>query len=144
MILKGDEVLLHYVDLNRASVYRHPIGNSLLGRFTGIASNEESLERAYNLQVASVQTGESEGEALIQLCMQPKSSQQSRYLRQIEVLIDPVSWLPQKIIISEANDDTNIIILSDLIENGLIRDGLFDVTPPNGVHLMQFPGGKTQ
>jgi outer membrane lipoprotein-sorting protein len=142
LVAKGDTILIHYPDLKRADRYHHPMGGGLLGQITGAAGDAEAFERSYNLQVLPAKAGASEPDALIPFRMEPRSSQQSRYLKHIEVLIDPVVWLPQKIVIWESNDDRTTIFLSNLVENDPLPETVFSVEPPAGVELRQLQGGK--
>ena len=142
LVAKGDAILVNYPDLNRAYLHRHPMGGGLLGQITGTAGDAEAFERSYNLQVAPEEADDFEHKTLIHFRMEPKSSNQSRYLKRIDVLINPDAWLPQQIVIWESNDDRTTILLSDLVENGLVPESIFSVEPPAGVDLQQFQGGK--
>ncbi|HBD08534.1 MAG TPA: hypothetical protein DCZ69_09750, partial [Syntrophobacteraceae bacterium] len=75
-----------------------------------------------------------------QLQREPRSYRQARYLKRVEVLIDQVNWLPQKVTITEANGDWSEMRLLDLTENADLADELFNVQPPAGVQTRQVQG----
>jgi outer membrane lipoprotein-sorting protein len=141
LVAKGDAVLILYPDLNRARRYRHPMGGGLLGQITGTAGDADAFERSYNLQVVPAEGDAPELKALIHFRMEPKSSKQSRYLKRIEIFIDPGVWLPRQIEIWEANDDKTTILLSDLVENGPMPESIFSVEAPDGVEMNETQSG---
>jgi outer membrane lipoprotein-sorting protein len=138
LVAQGDTVLVHYVDLDRAHLYRHPSSGGLLGQIIGTAGDTDSFQRTYSMQITSGL--EAEDRHWVQLQMEPRTSRQARSLKRIEVLIDPATWLPQKVIITEVSGDLTSIRLHDLIENADIAESLFSVHPPEGVQTRQFMG----
>jgi len=138
LVAQGDTVLVHYVDLDRAHLYRHPSGDGLLGQIIGTAGDTDQFQRTYSMQITSGL--EAADRHWVQLQLEPRTSRQARTLKRIEVLIDPATWLPQKVVITEVNGDLTSIRLHDLIENAEIAESLFSVRPPEGVQTRQFMG----
>jgi outer membrane lipoprotein-sorting protein len=138
VVAQSDTVLVHYGDLNRANLYRHPAGNGLLGQIIGTAGDPEQFKRTYSMQITAGM--EAADHHWIQLQMEPQTARQARTLKRIEVLIDPTSWLPQKVMITETSGDWSSIRLHDLVENADMAESLFSVNPPEGVETRQFMG----
>ncbi len=140
MVARGDTVLVYYRDLKRATVYRHPAGDGLLGQIIGTAGDTEAFRNTYYMQITP--PAQPEDRQWLQLQLEPRSYRQARYLKRVEVLIDQVNWLPQKVTITEANGDWSRIRLLDLAENTEIADDLFSVKPPAGVQTQRFQGNR--
>jgi outer membrane lipoprotein-sorting protein len=140
LVARGDTILLLFPDLNRATLARHPMGTGLLGQITGTAGDAEAFERSYYTRV--IPSKESDDPRGVKLSLVPKGGKQARYVKRIDVLIDPGTWLPREVTISEANDDKTTIRLSDVVENLPLQESLFCVEPPEGVQLQQLQGGR--
>jgi outer membrane lipoprotein-sorting protein len=140
LVARSDTVMIYTPDLKRASLYRHPAGDGLLGQIIGTAGDTEAFKNTYYMQITP--TSVPEERKWVQLQLQPRSPRQARYLTRVEVMIDPANWLPQKITISEANGDRSIIRLSHLVENAELAEDLFSVQPPAGVQTQQFQGNR--
>jgi outer membrane lipoprotein-sorting protein len=140
LVARGDTVLVYTRDLKRATVYRHPTGDGLLGQIIGTAGDTEAFKNTYYMQITP--TPETEDRQWIQLQLEPRSYRQARYLKRVEVLIDPVSWLPQTVTITEANGNWSHIRLLDLAENTELADDLFSVQPPAGVQIQHLQGNR--
>jgi outer membrane lipoprotein-sorting protein len=140
LVARGDTVLVVTRDLQRATLYRHPTGDGLLGQIIGTAGDTEAFKRSYYMQITPV--GEAEHRHWVQLQLEPRSARQAKYLKRVEVMIDPVNWLPQQVTITEANGDWSIIRLLDPGENADVADDLFSVQPPAGMQVQQFQGNR--
>ncbi len=138
LVAQGDTVLVHYVDLERAHLYRHPSGDGLLGQIIGTAGDTEQFQRTYGMQITPGL--EAADHHWVQLQLEPRTARQARTLKRIEVLIDPANWLPQKVMITEVSGDWSSIRLHGLVENADIAESLFSVRPPEGVQTRQFMG----
>ncbi|MHC1742433.1 MAG: outer membrane lipoprotein carrier protein LolA [Syntrophobacteraceae bacterium] len=139
-IANGSTILLHYPDLNRASLLRHPTGESLLGQIAGTAGDLESFKSLYHARLLPIEPGQPADTLILSLV--PKSGRQDRFLKEIRVTIDPPTWLPKQVDIVEASGDKTSIWLSDLVMNGPMDEGLFQVTPPPGVQLQRLDGSE--
>lgn len=138
LVTRGDAVLVYTPDLKRATLYRHHSGDGLLGRIIGSDGGIEEFRNTYYMQITP--TPETEDHHWVQLQLEPRSYRQARYLKRVEVLIDQVNWLPQKVTITEANGDWSEMRLLDLTENADLADELFNVQPPAGVQTRQVQG----
>jgi len=139
LVARGDKMLVVYPDLKRASLYRHPMGSSLLEEITGATGDPEAFQRQYLIQTANSSGPKSD--KWVQLILTPRSARRARYLKRVEVIIDPNNWLPQTVIISESDEDKTTIHLSQILENAKLPDGLFNIKPPEGFHLQRFQDG---
>lgn len=137
---QGSTILLYYPDMNRATLYRQPTGNDVPGKFTGTTNDTESLERAFRVERVPILGPEAR--EWVQLRLEPRSAAQARYLKRIEVMIDPTTWLPQRILIQENNEDQTVIHLSQCTENGKMAENLFSVEPPAGAQVERFGKGR--
>jgi outer membrane lipoprotein carrier protein len=140
LVTRGDTVLAYTPDLQRATWYRRPAGDGILGQIIGTAGDTEAFKRTYYLQITP--TPDTEHQQWVQLQLEPRSPRQARTLKRVEVLIDPEKWLPQRITITEANGDWSSVRLLDLVENTALADDLFNVQPPAGVSTQQFQGNR--
>jgi outer membrane lipoprotein-sorting protein len=140
LVARGDTVLVYSRDLKRATVYRHPAGDGLLGQIIGTAGDTEAFKNTYYMQITP--TTEAEDRDGLQLQLEPRSYRQARYLKRVEVLVDPVSWLPQKVTITEANGDWSRIHLLEPAENAALADDLFSVQPPAGIQTQKLQGNR--
>jgi outer membrane lipoprotein-sorting protein len=138
LVAEGDTVLVHYVDLDRAHLYRHPSGDRLLGQIIGTAGDTDQFQRTYSMEITAGL--EAADRHWVQLQLEPRTSRQARTLKRIEVLIDPATWLPQKVMITEVSGDRTSIRLHGLTQNADIAESLFSVRPPEGVQTRQFMG----
>ena len=136
LVVRGDKLLLLYPDLKKATLYRGQSGVALLDRVTGAAGDPQTFQRHYAIEVESIAQGQ--GSRWIQMNMEPKSPKYARYFKRLEVKIDPKTWLPNEIAISEGNDEWTLIYLSNLIENSGLSDGLFSVEPPEGFQVQSY------
>jgi outer membrane lipoprotein-sorting protein len=136
LVARGDTVLVYSGDLKRATLYRHPTGDGLLGRIIGTAGDTEAFQRAYSMRITPVT--ETDHPQWVQLQLEPRSHRQARYLKRVEVLIDPSTWLPQQVNVTEANGDWSSIRLLDPVENLELAEDLFSVQPPAGAQVQQF------
>lgn len=139
-IANGSTLLLLYPDLNRASLLRHPSGESLLGQIAGTAGDLESFKTLYHARLLPVAPGQPPDR--ITLSLVPKPGRQDRFIKEIRVTIDPPTWLPRQLDIVETSSDTTSIRLSDLVANGPMDDSLFVVTPPRGMQLQRLDGSQ--
>ncbi len=139
-IANGSTILLHYPDLNRASLLRHPSGESLLGQIAGTAGDLASFKNLYHARLLPVEPGQPED--TITLSLVPKSGRQDRFIKEIRVTIDPPTWLPKQVDIFETSGDRTSIWLMDLVANGPMEDALFLVSPPPGVQLQRLDGSE--
>jgi outer membrane lipoprotein-sorting protein len=137
-IANGSTILLHYPDLNRASLLRHPSGESLLGQIAGTGGDLDSFKSLYHARLLPLEPGQPPDR--ITLSLVPKPGRQDRFIKEIRVTIDPPTWLPRQLDIVETSGDSTSILLSDLVVNGQMEDTLFLVTPPPGVQLQRLDG----
>jgi outer membrane lipoprotein-sorting protein len=142
VIANGATILLHYPDLNRASLLRHPSGESLLGQIAGTAGDLDSLKSLYHARLLPAEPGRPLD--CVVLCLVPKSGRQDRFIKEIRVSIHPPTWLPSQVEIVETSGDRTSIWLSELVANGPMEDALFLVTPPRGVQLQRLDGSERQ
>lgn len=139
-VANGSTILLVYPDLNRASLLRHPSGENLLGQIAGTAGDLESFKTFFHARL--LPTGPDQPANAVTLSLVPKTGRQSKFVKEIRVAIDPPTWLPKQVDIIETSGDSTSIWLSDLVPNGPIDDGLFQVTPPPGVQLQRMDGSE--
>jgi outer membrane lipoprotein-sorting protein len=138
LVARGDTVLVVTRDLQRAALYRHPSGDGLLGQIIGTAGDTEAFKRTYYLQITPAT--QAEDQSWVQLQLEPRTARQAKYLKRVEVMIDPVSWLPQQVTITETNGDWSTIRLQEPSENAEVADELFSVQPPAGMQVQQPQG----
>ena len=136
LVVREDRILLLYPDLKKVTLYRGPSGVGFLERFTGAAADPQGFQRQYKIEVEVVSRGDDR--KWIKMIMEPKSAKHARYLKRLEIKIDPETWLPNEIAILEGNDDWTIIYLSNLIENSGLSNGLFSVEPPEGFQVQSY------
>ena len=136
LVVREDRILLLYPDLKKVTLYRGPSGVGFLERFTGAAADPQGFQRQYKIEVEVVSRGDDR--KWIKMIMEPKSAKHARYLKRLEIKIDPETWLPNEIAILEGNDDWTLIYLSNLIENANFADGLFRVEPPEGFQVQSY------
>ena len=136
LVVREDRILLLYPDLKKVTLYRGPSGVGFLERFTGAAADPQGFQRQYKIEVEVVSRGDDR--KWIKMIMEPKSAKHARYLKRLEIKIDPETWLPNEIAILEGNDDWTLIYLSNLIENSNLADGLFSVEPPEGFQVQSY------
>jgi outer membrane lipoprotein-sorting protein len=140
LVAQGDTLLVVTHDLRRAALHRHPSGAGLLGQIIGTAGDTEAFKRSYYLQITPAT--QAENRRWVQLQLEPRSARQAKYLKRVEVMIDPLNWLPQQITITEVNGDWSCIRLQDPSENVELPDELFSVQPPAGMQVQQLQGTR--
>jgi outer membrane lipoprotein-sorting protein len=135
LVAQGEQVMLLYPDLKKATLYRMPLGGGILAQITGATVDPEVFQQRYQLEVTTlVQGGVNRW---IKMSMIPKSRRQARYFKRLEVKIDLNTWLPEEVSIQESDKDWTMIHLFNSVENTKISDGLFKVEPPDDFQVQR-------
>ena len=129
LVARGGSILVLYPDLKRASTYQVPARGDILGRLSGTAGDVESLQRDYRITITLVSGG---GKRFLQMTFDPATDRSARYLKRLEIKIDPGDWLPREVKILESDREITTIHLLDLTENVELPANLFNVDPPVG------------
>ncbi len=137
-IADGASLMLHYPDLHRARLFKHPSGESILGRVSGAAGNVQSLKEIYYVRV--LPSSDDDGSRRVSLSLVPRSGRQDRHIKELKVTVDIATWLPERIEILAPSSDSTTLWLQDLAENRPLDESLFHMNVPEGVQLQRMDG----
>lgn len=122
ILFKKNTLLIYYPEISKAE--KRYIGNTenIIKKYFGIGQTGEALKKEYEIQLSTNQ--ESDG---YYLNMLPKKNAISKYIKRIEVLVNPETWLPERIFLTEVKGDQSTLWLQFDSINQPLPPGIFSI-----------------
>ncbi len=122
ILFKKNTLLIYYPEISKAE--KRYIGNTenIIKKYFGIGQTGEALKKEYEIQLSTNQ--ESDG---YYLNMLPKKTAISKHVERIEVLVNPKTWLPERIFLTEAKGDQSTLWLQFDSINQPLPPGIFSI-----------------
>ena len=126
ILFKKNTLLIYYPEISKAE--KRYIGNTenIIKKYFGIGQTGEELKKQYEIKLSTNQ--ESDG---YYLNMLPKQSAISKHIERIEVLVNPQTWLPEKILLTEVKGDQSALWLQFDSINQPLPPGIFSIPLPD-------------
>lgn len=123
VLFKEDMVHIYYPDISK--VEERYMGRSILREYFGIGASIEELRKQYSIQLISKPPREG-----YHLKLVPKKKRMGRYFDSIEVMVNPDSWLPERIHFREKDGDWISIRLEFTSINEPLPQNVFKMRLP--------------
>jgi outer membrane lipoprotein-sorting protein len=137
MIVREDQLMIHYVGLGEAEILRRPGGESIVRRILGFENGMEAFRRSYDVEA---EPSERPGyEDHVKITLEPSSLFRARAFEKIEVFADRERFLPRMIVFYGEDGPGETIELYDIVENPRIPEGEFALDLPDDVEVKQLP-----
>lgn len=122
ILFKKNTLLIYYPEISKAE--KRYIGNTknIIKKYFGIGQTGEALKKEFEIQLSTNQ--ESDG---YYLNMLPKKTAISKHIERIEVLVNPETWLPEKIFLTETKGDQSTLWLQFDSINQPLPPGIFSI-----------------
>lgn len=122
ILFKKNTLLIYYPEISKAE--KRYIGNTenIIKKYFGIGQTGEALKKEYEIQLSTNQ--ESDG---YNLSMVPKQDAVARHIERIEVLVNPETWLPERIFLTEVKGDQSTLWLQFDSINQPLPPGIFSI-----------------
>lgn len=122
ILFKKNTLLIYYPEISKAE--KRYIGNTknIIKKYFGIGQTGEALKKEFEIQLSTNQ--ESDG---YYLNMLPKKTAISKHIERIEVLVNPKTWLPEKIFLTETKGDQSTLWLQFDSINQPLPPGIFSI-----------------
>lgn len=122
ILFKKNTLLIYYPEISKAE--KRYIGNTenIIKKYFGIGQTGEALKKQYEIQLSTNQ--ESDG---YNLSMVPKQDAVARHIERIEVLVNPETWLPERIFLMETKGDQSTLWLQFDSINQPLPPGIFSI-----------------
>lgn len=122
ILFKKNTLLIYYPEISKAE--KRYIGNTenIIKKYFGIGQTGEALKKEFEIQLSTNQ--ESDG---YNLSMVPKQDAVARHIERIEVLVNPKTWLPEKIFLTETKGDQSTLWLQFDSINQPLPPGIFSI-----------------
>ncbi|MEE8432295.1 MAG: outer membrane lipoprotein carrier protein LolA, partial [Candidatus Desulfatibia sp.] len=122
ILFKKNTLLIYYPEISKAE--KRYIGNTenIIKKYFGIGRTGEALKKEYEIQLST--KGESDG---YYLNMLPKKTAISKHIERIEVLVNPETWLPERIFLTETKGDQSTLWLQFDSINQPLPPGIFSI-----------------
>lgn len=122
ILFKKNTLLIYYPEISKAE--KRYIGNTenIIKKYFGIGQTGEALKKQYEIQLSTNQ--ESDG---YNLSMVPKQDAVARHIERIEVLVNPETWLPERIFLTEVKGDQSTLWLQFDSINQPLPPGIFSI-----------------
>ena len=120
ILFKKNTLLIYYPEISK--VEKRYIGNTenIIKKYFGIGQTGEALKKQYEIKLSTNQ--ESDG---YYLNMLPKQNAISKHIELIEVLVNPETWLPERIFLAEVKGDQSALWLQLDSINQPLPPGIF-------------------
>ncbi len=126
ILLKNNTLLIYYPEISKAE--KRYIGNAknILKRYFGIGQPFEALKKQYKIQLST--QVKSNG---YYLKMIPQKKAVAKHIDSIEVLVNPETWLPERISFTEVKGDQTFLWLQFISINQPLPIGIFSIALPD-------------
>ena len=131
----GDTATLWYVDLGTAKVTEVGRLSEQILEYMGPAGSLETLLKKYGFAVQA-EFPENEGDPYY-LHLTPDYRSVEKRIREMDLWIDPVSFLPREFRIVLASGDERLVTLEDVVLNEPIDDSEFILALPDDVEVTE-------
>ncbi|MDE2689065.1 MAG: outer membrane lipoprotein carrier protein LolA [Acidobacteriota bacterium] len=129
----GDTATLWYVDLGTAKVTEVGRLSEQILEYMGPAGNLETLLKYFAVQA---EFPENEGDPYY-LHLTPDYRSVEKRIREIDLWIDPASFLPREFRVVLASGDERLVTLEDVVLNEAIDDSEFILALPDDVEVTE-------
>lgn len=133
MAVHGDVATNWYVDLGTAEAADVGRLSELILEYMGPAGDLETLLKYFAVQA---EFPEAEGDPYY-LHLTPDYRSVEKRVREIDIWIDPASFLPRKFRIVHPSGDERLVTLEDVVLNEPIDDSEFILALPDGVEVTE-------
>lgn len=133
MIIRDEFLLTWFVDLERAE--KMPIGRyaEQVFEYLGAGSSLQTLMKYFSVLAEFPH----EGEPLYYLHLSPRYKRVAKRLQEMDIWVDPESFLPVRFRYVEPNGDETEYAFENLQVNGGVDEELFEIDLPSDVEVRQ-------
>jgi outer membrane lipoprotein-sorting protein len=126
ILFKKNTLLIYYPEISKTE--KRYIGNTenIIKKYFGIGQTGEALKKQYEIKLSTNQ--KSDG---YYLDMLPKQRAISKHIERIEVLVNPETWLPERIFLKEVKGDQSTLWLQFDSINQPLPPGIFSIPLPD-------------
>lgn len=129
MVVNGTQLIIHYPDLNQADIMEIEKYKDRVAKYLGFSDSMTKLKRYYDMRVVE------EGQTTYFLELLPKRRRIKQKLDVLEIWLNKVTFLPEKIHYREPNGDSTVVNVLSVKENQDYDHSIFDYSLPEGTTI---------